>query len=150
MKKVINRKRYDTDTATLMGSDSYSNSRDFKHWTEELYRKSNGEYFLYGEGGPLTKYARTVGQNEWTGGERIMPLSVEAAKKWAEEHLSGEEYEAIFGVIEDTSDDKVSWTINVSPATIERVKRTAGERKVKLSEVVETALTAYFKAQDNQ
>ena len=150
MKKVINRKRYDTDTATLMGSDSYSNSRDFNHWTEELYRKSNGEYFLYGEGGPLTKYARTVGQNEWTGGEKIMPLSVEAAKKWAEEHLSGEEYEAIFGVIEDTSDDKVSWTINVSPATIERVKRTAGERKVKLSEVVETALTAYFKAQDNQ
>ena len=79
-----------------------------------------------------------------------MPLSVEAAKKWAEEHLSGEEYEAIFGVIEDTSDDKVSWTVHVSPTLIEQVKRKAGERKVKLSEVVETALTAYFKAQDNQ
>ena len=67
MKKVINGKRYDTDTATLMGSDSFSNSRDFRHWIEELYRKNNGEYFLYGKGGAMTKYAKAVAANRRIG-----------------------------------------------------------------------------------
>ena len=149
MKKVIDGKRYDTDTATLMGSDSYSNTRDFKHWTEELYRKNNGEYFLYGAGGPMTKYAQSVGQNEWCGGEKIIPLTPDAARKWAEEHLDGEDYEKIFGEINDDN-TKVTWSVNISHATVESVKRFAGEKRMKLSEVVENAITAYLKAQDNQ
>ena len=133
MKKIINNKRYDTDTAELLGSDSYSNSRDFRHWTEELYRKRNGEYFLYGEGGPMTKYAQTVGQNEWSGGEKIIPLTADAAREWAEKHLSADEYEAAFGIVEDDDNDgKMVWTIRVSPATVERVRRIAGDKNMKL------------------
>lgn len=149
MKKVIDGKRYDTDTAILMGSDKYSNFKDFTHWTEELYRKRNGEYFLYGEGGPMTKYAQTAGQNEWSGGEKIMPLTPDAARKWAEEHLSVEKYEAIFGAIEEDN-SKMVWSVSISPAVVESVKRFAGEKSMKLSEVVETALTAYFKAQTEE
>ena len=144
MKKVINGKRYDTDTAKSCGYDSYSNSSDFNYWYEELYRKNNGEFFLYGEGGPMSRYAVSTGQNSWSGGEKIIPLSVESAQKWAEEHLSGDEYEAIFGRIEEDDTTKMPWTIRVSPAIIEKVRRTAGERKMTLSEIVEMAITSYI------
>ena len=32
MKKIINGKRYDTDTARELASDSYSNYTDFSYW----------------------------------------------------------------------------------------------------------------------
>ena len=128
MRQIINNRRYDTETAELLGSDRYSNSRDFNHWTEKLYRKRNGEYFLYGEGGPMSRYAERTGVNEWDGGEKIMPLTADAARKWAEEHLDADEYEKIFGVVEEDEDDeKTAWTIRVSPATIERVRRIVGD-----------------------
>ena len=65
MRKYINGHRYDTETAKLLGSDSYSNPSDFDHWSEELYRTNAGLYFLHGEGGPASKYAKTIGQNEF-------------------------------------------------------------------------------------
>lgn len=143
MKKIIDGKRYDTETATLLGTDSYSNSQDFRHWTEKLYRKRNGEYFLYGEGGPKTQYAQTIGQNEWRGGEKIMPLTVESAREWAEKHLSANDYEEAFGAVKD-DDSKIVWSVNISPATIERVKRIAGAKSITLSEVIEQAVVAFF------
>ena len=76
MKKVISGRRYDTDTAKKVGEASYSNCSDFHYWSEELYRKKTGEYFLFGEGGALSKYQQEVGQNEWTGGKEIIPLSL--------------------------------------------------------------------------
>ncbi len=48
MKKIINGKRYDTETAKLIGSDGYSNPSDFNYWSEDLYQKKTGEFFLYG------------------------------------------------------------------------------------------------------
>lgn len=32
---------------------------------------------------------------------KIIPLSIEEAKEWAEENLSGDEYEYIFGEVEE-------------------------------------------------
>ena len=144
MKKIIDGKRYDTETALFLGEDWYSNPRDFEHWREKLYRKRNGEYFLYGVGGPASRYAVAASGGGWDGGEKIRPLSGEAAREWAEKHLSADQYEAIFGAVEDdASDDKMVWTIRVSPATVERVRRTAGDKGMKLSEVVENAIITY-------
>ena len=39
MKKIINGKMYNTETAEYIGEDSYSNSRDFSYYCDELYRK---------------------------------------------------------------------------------------------------------------
>ena len=105
MKKIINGRIYDTNTAKELGRDdqTYGN---FSDWEETLYRKSTGEYFLHGEGGPQTKYAQQVGENSWTGGEKIIPLSIESAQKWAEEHLEADDYERIFGIIEENEDGK--------------------------------------------
>ena len=139
MKKIINGRRYDTDTAKELGSDSYSNRRDFSFWCETLYRKSTGEFFLYGEGGPNSKYSQSVGLNEWSGGERIMPLSLDEAQKWAEEHLSADEYENIFGAIEETT-EKRSVTFSLTEAAIEKIARIAAEKGCTKSEVIENLL----------
>ena len=88
MKKVIRGLRYNTDTAKKVGSDSYSNYGDLQYWSEELYRTSQGNWFLYGEGGALSKYARNVGQNETAGGEGITPLTWGEALVWLETHTS--------------------------------------------------------------
>ena len=100
MKKIIGGKKYDTDTAKYLGYAGYSHPGDFNFWLERLYRKKTGEFFLHCIGGPMSKYARQIGLNEWTGGEEIRPLSPEEAQKWAEKHLEAEEYEQIFEVIE--------------------------------------------------
>lgn len=101
MVKIINGKRYDTETAKLVGETSYSNRTDFSFWAEELYLKRTGEFFLYGEGGPASRYSRSTGQNQWSGGEKIEPLTLQEAQEWAEEYLDADEYEALFQVEED-------------------------------------------------
>lgn len=136
MNKIINGKRYSTDSAKEMGYDSYSNPTDFAYWVETLYRKNTGEYFLHGEGGPMSRYAETIGQNQWTGGEKIMPLTVEAAQKWAEEHLTADEYESIFGEVEETA-TKRTVSLSLTESAIEKIKRGAAEAGVSMSEYVE-------------
>lgn len=132
MKKIINNKRYDTETSREIGSDSYSNRRDFHYWCETLYCKRTGEYFLHGEGGQASKYAETVGQNEWSGGERIIPLSYENARQWAEDHLDADDYETEFGeVAEDDSTETL--TISLPASTIAKIRRKAQERGTSVS-----------------
>lgn len=105
MKKIINNKVYDTVTATMVGRwANGGNWRDFSHTEEALYRKHTGEFFLHGEGGPMTHYARTISDNEWSGGEKIIPLTAAKAREWAEEHLSVDEYAVIFGLPDDDAD----------------------------------------------
>ena len=87
MKKIINRKLYDTETATFIGADSYGFPRDFRYWHEELYMNNSGEFFVYGEGGPLSEYAVSVGSNETSGSEKIRLLSKDEAIEWGENHL---------------------------------------------------------------
>ena len=140
MKKIINNKAYDTNTAKELGS--WSNMADygnFSQFSETLYRKKTGEFFLYGEGGPMTKYAVAEGSNSWRGGSRIMPLSFQEARAWAEEHLGGEEYEAIFGeVVEDDSRVQVCYSLSAQAA--ETVKRRAAELGISASAYVESLI----------
>jgi len=109
MKKIINGKRYDTETAQLIGSDGYSNRRDFCFWREKLYRKKTGEFFLYGEGGAMSRYGRSTGQNLRSAGEEIQPLTLKEAQEWGEQHLDADEYEEVFGRIEEGKTQIATW-----------------------------------------
>ena len=122
MKRIINGRRYDTETAKLLGQASYSNSTDFAYWSEELYVKRTGEYFLYGEGGPMSKYSQQVGQNEWTGGQEIIPLSLKEAKKWTEKYLDADEYEKIFGKVEEGKVQVSTWIEKSIKAEIDNLR----------------------------
>ena len=55
MKKIINGKKYDTDTAKCVGHDSFGCRGDFRYWFEQLYQKQTGEFFIYGDGAYVIK-----------------------------------------------------------------------------------------------
>lgn len=102
MKKIINGKLYDTETAEVIGEyTSRYSVGNFKHFEETLYKKTTGEFFLYGEGGPASPYKELVEEHGATNGEKIIPLSLDEAKKWTEEKLTADEYIAIFGEVEE-------------------------------------------------
>ena len=102
MKKIVNGKKYDTETAKAIAYYSAPGDvRDFAYFEETLYRKKTGEYFLYGKGGPASVYSRSCGQNEWAGDEKIKPFTEYEARAWAERCVDADEYEAIFGEVEE-------------------------------------------------
>lgn len=137
MKKIINGRRYDTEAAEKV-AEAYSNlaRNDFGYWEEELYRKRTGEFFLYGWGGPASRYSKSAGLNSWSGGEKIRPLTIEEAQKWAEENLDGDEYEEIFGEVTEL-EEKKTVALSLSLAAIDQMKRKAAADGITFSEYVE-------------
>ena len=93
MQKIINGKKYDTKTAMACGTYVepilFTNCETFI----TLYRKTNGEYFLY------EYWREMIFIVEVRRDVRIKPLTEEKAKKWAEEHLSVGQYESLFGEV---------------------------------------------------
>lgn len=136
MKKVIRGRLYDTDTAKEIGYDSYSNSRDFAHWSETLYRKRTGEFFLDGEGGPASKYSVCTGQNEWSGGEKIIPMTYDEAREWTEKHLDADTYMQYFEVSDNVA-DKETVAIRLSAAAIDKLKIMASKKDTTSSDIIE-------------
>ena len=140
MKKIIDGKLYNTETAKEIGTWSNAgNWRDFSHMEETLYQKRTGEFFLFGEGGPMTKYAESAGQNQWTGGSKIIPLDWESARKWAEQHLTAEKYEAVFGEVAE-DDSRTVVTLSLSVWAVEKAKRVASQAGVSLSAYIESLI----------
>lgn len=101
MKKIINGRKYNTETARELASwDNGYIGSDFSFIVEVLYKKKTGEYFLYGFGGPMSKYAESCGAN-LTWGSEIIPMNEIEAKRWSEKKLSCEKYEELFGEVEE-------------------------------------------------
>ena len=85
MRKVINRRLYDTETAERLAYwDNDLPASDFRSQEEALYRTKHGALFIHGRGGPLSDYAVPVGNNGRGGGEDIRPVSQEEAIDWLE------------------------------------------------------------------
>jgi len=96
MMRIINTKKYDTETATYI--DDFTSTEDynrtnFNFYREALYKKRTGEYFLYIEGWGV---GRGRGYDE-----KICPITLDKAKKWVEENSSGELYEELFGEVQE-------------------------------------------------
>ena len=139
MKKVINGKLYDTEKAKELGFDGGGDG--FSRWHEELYKKRTGEYFLYGEGGPMTKYAVSISNNSWSGGEKIIPLSADKAREWAEEHLDADEYAEIFGM-PDEGEGIAALNIQIDAALMAKLRSMAADEGISLTDCVEKVLKA--------
>ena len=108
MNKVINQRRYDTETAKQLAYYSNGhNKNDFDFWSEGLYRTKTGNYFLHYDGG------------RGGGGEQIKPIGLDGAQKWGEKYLTGDEYEDIFGVIDNEQNTEESEKIFITlPKTV--------------------------------
>lgn len=146
MKKVINGKRYDTETAKEIAiTKSPEGVNDFKHWEEVLYKKHTGEYFLHGFGNAASKYAESCGNSEWTPGEKIIPLTYEAAQKWVEEHCDADEYEAEFGAIEET-DVREKFTLSIPKSLLEAFRRKCSKEGLVYSEAATEAIKKWVES----
>lgn len=86
MKKIIDGKTYNTETATHIGNRSSSYPGDFRYVDEDLYLTKKGTFFLAGEGGPMSKYSHSCGQNSWTGGDGMEVLTKAEALAWCERY----------------------------------------------------------------
>lgn len=138
MKKVIDGALYNTETAREVGR--YSNGvsfRDFSHYIEKLYRTKSGKYFLHGEGGPMTRYAVSSGQNSWSGGEHIEPMTPNAAREWAEKNLGTDEYAAEFGEPEEAADGREALGLTVSPETKRKLEKMRSETGKSISAIID-------------
>jgi hypothetical protein len=99
MRRIIDGKRYDTSTATEICDCSprgfYRN--DFRFEDTQLYRTPRGSWFLAGEGGPMSRWARPVGLSGHTNGCGIQPLDADEARSMLERYGSAEDVEKYFG-----------------------------------------------------
>lgn len=101
MKKIINGKKYDTDTAELLSQwDNGLYGNDFNSCSEDLYKKKTGEFFLHVEGGANSKYSKSSG-NSSCGSSDIIPMTETEAKEWFEAKGDADKYEEIFGEVEE-------------------------------------------------
>lgn len=101
MKQIINGKLYNTDTAKKIGEFESDYPKDsFRFFSETLYQKQNGEYFLFGQGQAESKYGKKTPQGKisWA---KIKPLSYEQSYQWALKNLSADEFMQNFGEVEE-------------------------------------------------
>ena len=76
MKKIICKKEYDTETATLVKKYTYSYYGDPAGYEETLYQTPGGLYFLYVAGGEASAYPQ----------EDILRLAKTKVKDWMANH----------------------------------------------------------------
>ena len=138
MKKIIKNKLYNTDTAKIIG-EWYNNETGLSYCKETLYQKRTGEFFLLGEGGAMTKYSKECGNGTWSGNTKIIPMTWDSARQWAEEHLTADEYIDAFGDIE-YNENKKKVTLSLSIESIEKAKRSAVMLGMNLSAYIESLI----------
>lgn len=146
MKKIINGKSYNTDTAKKVAewSSNYGVS-DFNYYEEALYRKRTGEYFIYGSGNAASKYAQPAygEQNAFEPGEAIIPLTLDGAKKWCEQHLGTDKYEKIWGVPGE-GDDFRDIHVQVTGLVAKKLNAKLRDSTTPLKDIVTKALDEYL------
>ncbi len=87
MKRSIEGKVYNTETATEICDISRGHSGDFEHVNAELYVTKKGAFFIAGWGGASTRFAKSTSDgNGRVGSDGIIPLSEREALEYCEEH----------------------------------------------------------------
>ena len=76
MKKIICKKEYDTETATLIKKHTVGEFGDPAGYEESLYETADGKFFLYVNGGAESIYAA----------EDIVRLAKTKVNDWMENH----------------------------------------------------------------
>ena len=76
MKKIICKKEYDTETATLIQKCTVGSFGDPAGYEESLFQTPEGLYFIYGVGGEASIYPT----------EDIQRLAKTKVKEWKENH----------------------------------------------------------------
>lgn len=100
MRKVINGKLYNVDTAESIGYRTHGAPSDTRYVEECLYRTKKGAFFIWGTGGPFSAYGQPV-QDMWASGEDIVALTEDEARAWLEQYEDANAYVRAFGEPEE-------------------------------------------------
>lgn len=145
MKKIINNKLYDTATAKKLAEWDENGTDPLNYIAEALYRKKTGEFFVFGDGGANTKYARIGRLKGFEPGSAILPMSLEQAKEWALDRLPKSEYDDIFGDMIDDDGSTTVTSIRLPSALLETVRRRAQEKSETIAEFIRAAIVEAVK-----
>ena len=105
MNKIINNKRYNTDTARNLGEwDNGLLGTDRNYYKETLYITKSGNYFIHGYGNLNTIYGERKNEQRCIS-EKIMPLICQEAKNWVAEKMNSEDIEVIFNEFDEEKDN---------------------------------------------
>ena len=125
MKKHIKNRVYDTNKATELATWHDSPFNYPTYYSEKLYQKKTGEYFLYGRGGPESPYCAYQGNGVWTAGERIIPMTPADASDWARSHLKADQYDDIFVTPQALKSGKEYLTCYLDSRLVEAIRHDA-------------------------
>ena len=87
MMKIIKNKVYDTEKSTRIAIYSNGSAGSSSSW-EDLYLTKNGQMFIHGGGGPMSKYS-VERDNYTTGSSRLWLVNREEAYEWLVENQFG-------------------------------------------------------------
>jgi len=147
MKRIINGRRYDTDTAKLVGSFESGYIGDFDWKEEKLYQKTTGEFFLAGEGGARTRWSRRT-IDGYSSGEGILPLTLDEAREWAEEHLTQAEVEELFAIPDEGTGKQIQ-SYSLSQKAIAGLTKLAQTFQTSRSDIIEQLVSKALKESQN-
>ena len=146
MRKVIKGRTYNTATSKCIGQWSNGHyTNDLVYCSEDLYKNTKGAYFIHGDGGPLSKYAVSYG-NETSGSTELVPMTATEAQEWAEGHLTAEEYEAEFGVQEEASPSDLTTrervTLTMDIGIVARLRKHSADTGIPMARTADKAILA--------
>lgn len=125
MKKVIDGKKFDTESAKKCGE-----CKTFLG-TESLYQRKTGDFFLhkcYKENGVYPAY------------EEIEPISYKEAQEWTYESLGVDAYYELFVKPFEENGKKSLFALYISESVIAELKKIAGETGIQTSDFVESII----------
>lgn len=123
MKKIINGKVYDTNTAKeICQKEPIEYQNDLQYSCMTLYRKKTGEFFLH------------IFSNK--SGNQIEPISFNDAKSFVEEYGTSEQYEELFGTPYE-SGEAVTLGLQVSAAAAAKLKQEAARLGIPQGKLLE-------------
>ena len=86
MKKVINGKLYDSETAILIDTAVSTSQSEHRSYSETLYKTPKGNFFLVGHGGPQTRWAQQTEEGVTSYGYGLIAIKADDALAWCEEN----------------------------------------------------------------
>jgi len=119
--KQIRGRRYDTDSALLVGTADSAEEAGME-MQKKLYKKRTGEYFLY-----------SVADSSWD----IEPMTPMEAERWAKKNFCKKDFFAAFPQKKKERGARVSTTITLKKENYEKIKELAMRANMPLSKFLD-------------
>lgn len=110
---------------------------------ETLYRTKAGKYFLHGIGNAASAYAVRKADGWSAPGEKILPLSEQDARQWAEQHLDAAAMELAFGPSSGSADTQA--TVYIPDVLARKLAARMTAEHCSRNELILRALQEYLK-----